>query len=179
MSLSAARGDVRLDGHVTVEGGLPERVVAHARQIRFARIGLIAAESLGQHVTDLEMLGLLRRTEREEQLRVHPQRAGLEAEADQERGTLGQSGIDAPGTPTPRAARRLARRLLIARGIEAIPRDVGLGVPAKSLRLAVELAQRRHFRGELERKAPLDEALLLRLIGAQEPRGVLASLAHR
>src|SRR6185312_15331531 len=100
---------------------------------------------------------------------VHPQRAGLQAEADQERRALGQSGIDAPGPSAPRAARGLARGPVVARGIEAVPRDVGLRVPAKPLGLAVELAERRHLRRELERKAPLDEAFLLRLIGAQEP----------
>ena len=36
-----------------------------------------------------------------------------------------------------------------------------------------------HLRRELERKAALDEPLLLRLVRAQQPRRVLAGLAHR
>jgi len=46
----------------------------------------------------------------------------------------------------------------------------------KALGLAIQLAQRRHLRRELERKAPLDEALLPLLVRAQQP---LAHLAHR
>src|SRR5262249_49533841 len=83
------------------------------------------------------------------------------------------------GAPAPGAARRLARGLVVAGGIEAVPRDVGLRIPVQALALAVELAERRHFRGELKWKAPLDELLLLRLIGAEQPRRVFRHLAHR
>src|SRR5262249_9524345 len=129
--------------------------------------------------TDLEMLGLLRRTEREEQLRVHPERAGFQAEANQERGALGQPGVDAPGPAAPRAACRLTYGLLVARRIETVPRDVGLRVPVKPFGLAVELAECGHLRSELEREAPLDESLLLRLIRAEQSRRVLVRLTHR
>ena len=45
----------------------------------------------------------------------------------------------------------------------------------KALGLAVHLAERRHLGRELEREAPLDEALLLLLVRAQQP---IARLAH-
>jgi hypothetical protein len=174
----AQRRDVRLDRQVAVERGLPERMIAHTRQTRLARIGLVAAEPLGQHVTDLQMLGFLRRAKRQEQLRVHAERSGLEAEADQQRGALGQTGIDAPGPTAPRPTGRFARRSLVAGGIEAVPRDVRLGIPVQPLALAVQLAEHGHFRGELQWKASLDESLLLRLICAQQPRRVLTRVAH-
>src|SRR5262249_48808679 len=91
---------------------------------------------------------------------------------------LAQSRIDAPRATAPGATRRLARLLDVARWIEAVPRDVGLGVPAEPLGLAVELAERGHLWRELQREAPLPEPLLLRLGGAQQPRRVLARLAH-
>src|SRR5206468_2374728 len=83
-----------------------------------------------------------------------------------QRGALGQSWIDAPRAAAPRATRGLARGPGVARRIKAVPRDVGLGVPAQALGLAVELAERRHLRREREREAPLDEPLLLRLVRA-------------
>src|SRR5215471_21458983 len=61
------RRDVCFDRKVTVERSLSERMIAGPRQIRLARIRLVATESLRQHVTDLEMLSFLRRTERQEQ----------------------------------------------------------------------------------------------------------------
>jgi hypothetical protein len=67
--------DVRLDRQVAVERRLPEGVIADPRQSRLAGIGGIAAEALGQHVADFEVLGFLGGTEREEQLRVHAKRA--------------------------------------------------------------------------------------------------------
>ena len=172
------RRDVRLDRQVAVERRLAEGMIADARQTRLAGIGLVAAEPLGQHVADLQVLGLFRRTERQEQLRVHAQRTRFQAKADQQRRAFRQPGIDAPGAPAPRAAGGHARRRLVARRIETVPRDVGLWVPVQALALAVELAEHRHFRRELERKAPLDESLLLRLIRAQQPCRVVTRLAH-
>jgi hypothetical protein len=49
----------------------------------------------------------------------------------------------------------------------------------QALALAVELAEHGHFRRELKRKPALDEALLLRLVGAEQPVSVLSSVAHR
>src|SRR5262249_11311976 len=99
-------------------------------------------------------------------------------EPDQQRGAFGEPRINTPRATAPRAARRLTYLLRVARGVEAIPRDVGLGIPAKALGLAVELAQRGYLGRELQREPPLDEALLLRLVGAQQSRRVLARVAH-
>jgi hypothetical protein len=63
--------------------------------------------------------------------------------------------------------------MLVCRGIEAIPRDVCLGVPAKALGLAVELPDRGHLRLEPKREAPLHEALLL---GLKSPQQFVARL---
>ena len=153
-------------------------MIADARQAGLAGIGLVAAQPLGQPVTDLEVLGLLRGTEGQEQLGIHAERSGLQAEADQQRGALHQSGIDAPGAAAPRSARGLARRLGEARRIEAVPRDVGLRIPGQALGLAVQLAERRHLRRELQRETALDEPFLLRLVRTQQPRRVIARLAH-
>ena len=136
-------------GTLAVERRLAERVIADARQARLTGIGLVAAEPLGQHVADLEVLGLLRRTEGQEQLRVHAQRAGLQAEADQQRGALGQPGIDAPGAPAPRAAGRLARRLCRSEPDRSGPTRCRSPGSSASPCLAVELAEHRHFRREL------------------------------
>src|SRR5437867_3255046 len=172
------RRDVGLHGHVGVERRLRERMIAGACQAGLAGVGLVAAQPRGQHVADLQVLGLFRGTEGQEQLGVHAQRSGLQAEADQQRGALRQSGVDAPRAAAPCPARRLARRLGVAGGVEAIPCDVRLRIPVEALGLAVQLAERRHLRRELEREAPLDEPLLLRLVRAQQPRRVLARLAH-
>src|SRR5262249_26318782 len=99
-------------------------------------------------------------------------------EADQQRRALGQAGIDAPGASAPGATRGLTGRPVVASGIEAVPRDIGLGIPGKPLALAVELAERGNLGRELERKAALDEPLLLRLIRAEQLCRVLSHLAH-
>src|SRR5205807_9030095 len=97
LPICSERGDVCLDRNVSIERSLSERMIADARQAGLAGVGLVAAEPFGQHVTDLEMLGLFRGTERQEQLRVHAQRAGLQTKADQQRRALRQAGIDTPG----------------------------------------------------------------------------------
>jgi hypothetical protein len=173
------RGDVGLHGNVRVKRRLRERMIAGVRQAGVARIGLVAAQPLGQHVADLQVLGLLGGTEGQEELGVHAERSRLQAEADQQRGALGQAGIDAPGPPAPGPARRLERRLGVAGGVEPVPRDVRFGIPVQPLGLAVQLAERRHLGRKLKREPTLDEPLLLRLVGAQQPRRVLARLAHR
>src|SRR5262249_30912912 len=145
----AERGDVRLDRQIAIERRLTEGMVADARQARFFWICRVAAESLGEHVTDLQVLGLLGRPEREKKLSVHAERAGFQAKTNQQRRAFRQAGIDTPGAPAPGAARRLARGLVVAGGIEAVPRDVGLRIPVQALALAVELAERRPFRGDL------------------------------
>src|SRR5262249_40323991 len=82
--------------------------------------------------------------------------------------------------PAPGEPRRLPRRGRVALGLEPAPRDVPLGIPAETLGLGVELADGRHLGHERERKAPLGEAALLRLIRAKQPVGSLAlgGLAH-
>jgi hypothetical protein len=172
------RRDVGLHGHVPVERRLRERMIGDARQARLAGIRRVAPEPLREHVTDLQVLGLLGRPEGQEQLGVHPERPGLEAEADEQRRALRQPRIDTPRSAAPRPARRLARRRVVAGRVEAIPGDVGLGVPVQALGLAVQFAERGHLRHELEWEASLDEPLLLRLVRAQQPRRVIARLAH-
>jgi len=56
----AERGDVGLDGHVGIQRGLRERVIARTRQPGVARVGFVAAELLREQVADLEMLGFFR-----------------------------------------------------------------------------------------------------------------------
>src|SRR5205807_4699559 len=60
LPICSERGDVCLDRNVSIERSLSERMIADARQAGLAGVGLVAAEPFGQHVTDLEMLGLFR-----------------------------------------------------------------------------------------------------------------------
>ena len=140
-----------------------------ARATASAGSGLVAAEAPGEEEARLEVLGLLRGAEGQEELGVHAGRPGLEAEADQERGVLAEPRVGAPGPAAPHQARRLAHRRRVRRGVEAAPRDVRLGVPAEPLGLAVQLAQDRVLGREAQREAPLHEALLLGLVAPQQP----------
>jgi hypothetical protein len=113
---------------------------------------VVAAETLGEKIAGLEVLGLFGRTEGEEELGVHARRSGLEAESQEERGAFTEPRVDAPGATAPHEPRRLPNRRLEDHGIEAGPRDILRRVPAKALRLTVQLADGRALRLEVQRK---------------------------
>src|SRR4029453_12322372 len=150
-------------------------MIARPRDGLVARIGVVAAETLGEQIAGLEVLGLFGRAEGEEELGVHARRAGLETESKEERRAFAEPWVHTPGATAPQEPRRLPNRRLEDHGIEASPRDILRRVPAKALRLTVQLADGRALGLEVQRKAPLDEALLLGLVAPQQP---VAHLCH-
>ncbi len=172
---AAERGHESFQRHVGIERHLREGMIARPCDGFVSRIGVVAAETLGEEIAGLEVLGLFGRTEGEEELGVHARRSGLEAKSKQERRALTEPRVHAPGATAPHEPRRLAHRRLVGRGIEAGPRDILGRVPAKALRLTVQLADGRALGLEVQREAPLHEALLLGLIASQQP---VARLCH-
>src|SRR4029453_4789098 len=114
-------------------------MIARPRDGLVARIGVVAAETLGEEIAGLEVLGLFGRAEGEEELGVHARRSGLETEPREERCACPEPWVPAPGATAPHEPRRLPDRRLEDHGIEASPRDIFRRVPAKALRLTVQL----------------------------------------
>src|SRR6266536_2991486 len=172
---AAERGHESFQRHVGIERHLREGMIARLRDGLVTRVRMIAAEPLGEEIAGLEVLGLFGRTEGEEKLGVHARGTGLETEPKEERGALTEPRVNAPRATAPHEPRRLADRRLVGHGIEAGPRDILRRVPAKTLRLAVQLADGRALRLEVQREAALHEALLLGLIASQQS---VACLCH-
>src|SRR5262249_47826987 len=141
---------------------------AHPLKLRVTRIRKIPSESLGHEEAHFEVLGLLRRAERQEELGVHAHRSRFQAEAHEQRGTLADARVRAPRAATPHEPRGIARLPRVSGEVKTAPRNVRLGIPAEVLGLTVQLPDRRKLGLELERETPLHEAFLLRLVGAKQ-----------
>src|SRR5262247_4920239 len=90
---AAESGHERLRRHVGIERHLGKGLVAELRQRVVAWIGLVATQAFGEQVAGLEVLGLFRGPEREEELRVHPGGARLQAETNEQRRALTKTRI--------------------------------------------------------------------------------------
>ncbi len=97
---AAERGHESFQRHVGIERHLREGMIARPRDGFMARTGVVAAETLGEEIAGLEMLGLFGRTEGEKELGVHARGPGLEAESQEERGAQNRRRSEVP-SPSP------------------------------------------------------------------------------